>query len=57
MEKRELDLVTSICTMSCNVLLQDFTRHTRRLEDWLEIQPQRFVIILGINVDSCTAVV
>jgi hypothetical protein len=27
LEKQELDLVTSTCTMSCNVLLQDFTRH------------------------------
>jgi hypothetical protein len=31
MEKHELKLVTSTCTMSCNVLLQDFTRHTRTL--------------------------
>jgi hypothetical protein len=28
MEKLELELVTSTCTMSCNVLLQDCTRHT-----------------------------
>jgi hypothetical protein len=28
MEKHELELVTSTCTMSCNVLLQDCTRHT-----------------------------
>jgi hypothetical protein len=27
MEKHELELVTSNCTMSCNVLLQDNTRH------------------------------
>jgi hypothetical protein len=27
MEKHELDLVTSTYTMSCNVLLQDCTRH------------------------------
>jgi hypothetical protein len=27
MEKHELELVTSTCTMSCNVLLQDCTRH------------------------------
>jgi hypothetical protein len=27
MEKRELDLVTSNCTMSCNALLHDCTRH------------------------------
>jgi hypothetical protein len=31
MEKHELDLVTSICTMSCNVRLQDYARHTRTL--------------------------
>jgi hypothetical protein len=31
MEKHELELVTSTCTMSCNVLLQDCTRHTRTL--------------------------
>ena len=31
MEKHELELVTSICTMSCNVLLHDYTRHTRTL--------------------------
>jgi hypothetical protein len=28
MEKHELELVTSTCTMSYNVLLQDYTRHT-----------------------------
>jgi hypothetical protein len=27
MEKHELELVTSTCTMSCNVLLHDCTRH------------------------------
>jgi hypothetical protein len=26
MEKHELELVTSTCTMSCNVLLHDYTR-------------------------------
>jgi hypothetical protein len=31
MEKHESELVTSICTMSCNVLLHDCTRHTRTL--------------------------
>jgi hypothetical protein len=31
MEKHELELVTRTCTMSCNVLLQDYTRHTRTL--------------------------
>jgi hypothetical protein len=31
MEKHELELVTSACAMSCNVLLQDYTRHTRTL--------------------------
>jgi hypothetical protein len=31
LEQRELELVTSTCTMSCNVLLHDFTRHTRAL--------------------------
>jgi hypothetical protein len=31
MEKHELDLVTSTYTMSCNVLLHDYTRHTRTL--------------------------
>jgi hypothetical protein len=28
MEKHELELVTSTCTMSYNVLLHDFTRHS-----------------------------
>jgi hypothetical protein len=28
LEKHELESVTSTCTMSCNVLLQDCTRHT-----------------------------
>jgi hypothetical protein len=28
MEKHELELVMSTCTMSCNVLLRDCTRHT-----------------------------
>jgi hypothetical protein len=27
MEKHELELVTSTCTMSCNILLHDYTRH------------------------------
>jgi hypothetical protein len=31
MEKHELEFVTSTCAMSCNVLLQDCTRHTRTL--------------------------
>jgi hypothetical protein len=31
MKKHELDLVTSTSTMSCNVLLQDCTHHTRTL--------------------------
>jgi hypothetical protein len=31
MEKHELELVTSTCTMYCNVVLQDCTRHTRTL--------------------------
>jgi hypothetical protein len=31
MEKHELEQVTSTYTMSCNVLLQDYTRHTRTL--------------------------
>jgi hypothetical protein len=31
MEKHELELVTSTCTMTCNVLLQDYTRHTHTL--------------------------
>jgi hypothetical protein len=30
-ESHKLELVTSTCTMSCNVLLQDCTRHTRTL--------------------------
>jgi len=29
MEKHELELVTSTCTMYCNVLLHDCTRHSR----------------------------
>jgi hypothetical protein len=29
MEKHELELVTSTCTMSCNVLLHDCTRHNK----------------------------
>jgi hypothetical protein len=28
LEKHELELVTSTCTMSCNVLLHDCTSHT-----------------------------
>jgi hypothetical protein len=31
MEKHELELVLSTCTLSCNVLLHDCTRHTRTL--------------------------
>jgi hypothetical protein len=31
MEKHELELVKSTCTMLCNVLLHDCTRHTRTL--------------------------
>jgi hypothetical protein len=36
MEKHELELVTSTCTMSCNVLLHDCTRYnegSRRVEE------------------------
>jgi hypothetical protein len=32
MEKHELELVWSICTMSCIVLLHDGTRHTRTMK-------------------------
>jgi hypothetical protein len=31
MEKHELELVMSTCTICCNVLLHDCTRHTRIL--------------------------
>jgi hypothetical protein len=31
MEEHELEFVTSTCTMFCNVLLQECTRHTRAL--------------------------
>jgi hypothetical protein len=33
MEKHELELVTSTCTMSCNIQLHDCTRYTREYEE------------------------
>ena len=48
MEKHELAFVTSTCTMSCNALLQDCTRHTRTLPllTDLEAAARRISVVL-----------
>jgi hypothetical protein len=40
MEKHDLYLVTSTCTMSCNVLLLDCTRHKKPVLGYFESSPK-----------------
>jgi hypothetical protein len=49
MEKHELDLVSSSCTMSCNVLLQDCTRHTRTLPPLTDLEDNREADLRGLG--------
>jgi hypothetical protein len=47
MEKHELELVTSTCTMSGNVLLQNCTRHTRTLPLLTDLRGRREADLRG----------
>jgi hypothetical protein len=52
MEKHELAFVTSTCTMSCHVLLQDCTRHTRTLSLLTDLEAaarQTSVVLSSLN--------
>jgi hypothetical protein len=49
MEKQELKLVTSTCTISCNVLLQDCTRHTRNLPFLTNLRGRREADLRGLS--------
>jgi hypothetical protein len=54
MEKRELDLVTSTCTMSCNVLLHECTCHTCTLPllTYLEASSETHLRGLGSFIEA-----
>jgi hypothetical protein len=56
MEKHELESVTSTNTMSCNVLLQDCTRHTRTLPllTDLEAAVRQTSVVLGSFTEAVT---
>jgi hypothetical protein len=43
MEKHELELVTSICTMYCNVTLHNCTRH---IFDMASLGPRNYVVVV-----------
>jgi hypothetical protein len=50
MEKHELELESSTCTLSCNIVLQDCTRHTRTLPFILtEIEDSREANLRGLS--------
>jgi hypothetical protein len=49
MEKHELELVTSTCTMSFSVLLQDYTRHTRTLPLLIDLCGRREADLRGLS--------
>jgi hypothetical protein len=49
MEKHELDFITSICTLSCNILLHDCTRHTRTLPLLIDLEASREVVLRGLG--------
>jgi hypothetical protein len=49
MEKRELELVTSTCTMSYNVLLPDCTHHTRTLPLLTDLRGYRETNLRGLS--------
>jgi hypothetical protein len=48
MEKHELELVTSTCTMFCNVLLHDYTRNIRTLPLLIDLEEIREVDLRGL---------
>jgi hypothetical protein len=50
MEKHELELVASTCTMSCNVLLHDCTRHTRTLPLLTDLRGRREADLRGLSL-------
>jgi hypothetical protein len=49
MEKHEMDFVTSSCTMSCNVLLHDYTSQTRTLPLFTNIKASREADLRGLS--------
>jgi hypothetical protein len=49
MEKHELELVTSTCKISCNVLFQDCTRHTRALPLLTDFEDSREADLRGLS--------
>jgi hypothetical protein len=49
MEKHKLDLATSTCTVSCNVLLHDCTRHTRTLPLLRDLEVDRETNLRGLG--------
>jgi hypothetical protein len=49
MEKHELEFVTSTCTMSCNVLLRDCTRHTSTLPLLTDLRGRRDADLRGLG--------
>jgi hypothetical protein len=56
MEKHELELVTSTCTMPCNMLLQDCTRHNRTLPLLKDFEDNREAGLCGLSslIDAVT---
>jgi hypothetical protein len=49
MEKHGLELVTSTCTMPCDVLLQDCTSHTRSLPLFTDLEDSREAHLRGLG--------
>jgi hypothetical protein len=49
MEKHELELVKSTCTMSCKVLLHDCTRHTHTLPLLNDLEDNREADLRGLG--------
>jgi hypothetical protein len=49
MEKHELELGTSTCTISCKVLLHDCTRHTRTLPLLTDLAGRREADLRGLS--------
>jgi hypothetical protein len=48
-EKHEFELVTSTCTVSGNVLLQDCTRHARTLHLSTDLEDSREADLRGLG--------
>jgi hypothetical protein len=60
MEKHELDLVTSTCTMSYNVLMRDCTRHTNIINNFMittksDIISSDNLFKKSLYISACTA--